>query len=328
VWTSLEQAAEQILSHLVTQLPFAGAGCLSGSSNGFGFELSQRARHFVKAIGPETTHDRPIFCTRIRKQLDASREGWVRAHMICKDSQRMPFGTYLCFATTGLIFHHMNQRQQFDRSLALADPVRAIRAVSLDPWLKTRLKLADGREMTPLQIQFEYLEQCERFNNGGNGPDWGGEAVKHWRETLETLEQNPMRLANRLDPYMKLALFNHELNRAHYTWSHLRLALKQLFTLRKTFPANILKSIIEREDQVIPEELKPAFQQFQQRHRRLDSDLLQFAGRMQVLGTSITLGVCTTGLKSRGRNVVLTEPEVRKHLRTAPSEQGLRSRHS
>lgn len=325
-WIPLEQAAGQILSHLVTQLPFAGAGCLSANSNGFGFELSQRARHFVKAVGSETTHDRPIFCTRIRKQLDVSTDGWVRAHMICKDSQRMSFGTYLSFATTGLIFHFMNQRRNFENRLTLADPVQSIRAVSVDPWLKTRLKLADGGEMTPLEIQFEYLEQCERFQNGGNGPDWGSEALRHWRETLETLEQNPMRLAGRLDPYMKLALFDHELARANFTWSQLRSALEQLYYMRSRFVLKAMNHLIERHHDAIPAEYQSAFAQFKSRYPNYDPDLLRFAGRMQVLEHQYhTLGGLYDQLGQAGyvERVVLTEDEIQRAITEPP--QGSRA---
>src|SRR5688572_26197507 len=57
-WIPLTQAAEYLVPHLVTRLPYAGAGRLSSHADGFGFELSQRARHLVRVVGAETTHDR------------------------------------------------------------------------------------------------------------------------------------------------------------------------------------------------------------------------------------------------------------------------------
>ena len=67
-WIPLESAAEQLIPHLVSRLPYAAAGCLSAAAHG-GFELSQRARHIRRKTGTETTRDRAIFCTRAMEIL-------------------------------------------------------------------------------------------------------------------------------------------------------------------------------------------------------------------------------------------------------------------
>ena len=38
----------------------------------------------------------------------------------------------------------------------------AVQAVSLDPWLRVRVPLMDGRRLTALEIQECYLAECER----------------------------------------------------------------------------------------------------------------------------------------------------------------------
>src|SRR4051812_30748819 len=87
-WTDANKAAEALLPHLVSRTIYAGAGCLSGYAGAQGFELSQRARHIQIPVGSDTTSDRPLFGTRIRKVSDASAvQGWTRAHLISKDSQ-------------------------------------------------------------------------------------------------------------------------------------------------------------------------------------------------------------------------------------------------
>ena len=74
-------------------------------------------RHLVHDIGPETTHSRSIFCTRVRKTTDSSSSGWTRCHLIAKDSQRAPLGIYLTFGTTGLLFWILNHGGKVGRGL-------------------------------------------------------------------------------------------------------------------------------------------------------------------------------------------------------------------
>src|SRR5262245_20921357 len=147
-WQPLDKVAPMMIPYLVSRMIYAGAGCLSARPTGIGFELSQRARHIVQVIGHETTSNRPIFCTRIRKAADISRTGWVRAHLITKDSQRSPFGIYLTFGTAGLLFLLINEGRKVGEGLVLAEPVKAIQAISLDPSLSVRVRLVDGRQLT------------------------------------------------------------------------------------------------------------------------------------------------------------------------------------
>src|SRR5262249_7706420 len=151
-----------LLGHLVSRVFYAGSGILAHRDGGTGFELSQRARHLVKVTGGETTSSRPLFGTRVRKPSDISSAGWVRAHLICKDSQRSPFAVYLTMGTTGLLFHLLSTPRAVGHNLAPKHPIAAVRTVSQDRWLTTQIALEDGRRLTALEIQWEYLEGCER----------------------------------------------------------------------------------------------------------------------------------------------------------------------
>jgi proteasome accessory factor A len=227
-WVHTDRVGPQLMRHLVSRMVYAGAGCLSARPAGMGFELSQRARHLLVATGSETTSNRAIFCTRTRKAADYAKEGWTRVHLICKDSQRAGLGIYLTFGTTGLLFLLMNAGHVVGRGLQLADPVQAVQTVSLDPWLRARVPLADGRKLTALEIQECYLGECERAVRGGDFPDWVPPVLRHWRTTLEALAGDPLRLADRLDSYCKLLIFDHEVRRAGYTWADLHAALRTL----------------------------------------------------------------------------------------------------
>src|SRR6185437_13221606 len=243
-WAPVLHAASALIPHLVSRIVYAGAGCLSIHPASGGFELSQRARHLVRAIGTETVRDRAIFCHRLRKAADSGAGGWTRLHLISKDSQRAPFGTYLTFGTTGLLVLLLNAGRKIGAGLELADPVRAIRTISCDPWLRrARVPLRDGRRLTALEIQSCYLEECEREVYQGSFPVWASELLRHWRETLAALTRDPLGLADRLDAYCKLRLYERALRRTGYGWNDLHAALGDLAALRQHYPARVVQAV-------------------------------------------------------------------------------------
>jgi hypothetical protein len=284
-WIPLEKAAAQLIPHLVSRLPYAGAGYLSAHPDGMGFELSQRARHMTRATGVETTHDRAIFCTRVRKPSDRSQAGWTRTNLISKDSQRCSFSVYLCYGVTSLLFMVMNEGHQIGRKVQLKNSVSSMRAISLDPWLQTNVPLANGRHATAIDIQREYLREITPYVESGDFPDWTAEVLHHWSTTLDQLESNPQRLSNRLDAYVKLALFEHQLSRAGLSWGELCQSLQVLEQLRCIAPEAVIRALLHETANTLCDEHKALFSQLakmnQSKHIRLDH--LRFAVRLQAL---------------------------------------------
>ncbi len=323
-WERTDRVVEQMVPHIVSRLIYAGAGCLSGRPGCEGFELSQRARHLTKVFGSETTSNRPIFGTRIRKVADYDPHKWTRVHLIAKDSQRAPFGIYLTFGTTGLLFLLVNAGQTVGKGLALADPVRAAQTIACDPWLRSKVPLADGRRLTALEIQFAYLEECELALEIGDFPPWAYEVLHHWRQTLEDLKQDPLRLADRLDPYCKLLIYGHELRRAGYTWLELHAALASLTDLRKRYPVDVVRALLAENPLSLAMEGRAL-------HARaaLDAraslpgtlDRLRFAVRLQALELNYhELDGLHDRLATAGqfRSVVLTREEVETATQEPP----------
>ena len=66
----------------------------------------------------------------------------------------------------------------------------------------------------------------------------------HWRQTLADLERDPLRLADRLDPYAKLLIYSHELNKAGFAWADLRDALGRLADLRANYSEAVLPAVL------------------------------------------------------------------------------------
>jgi hypothetical protein len=322
-WVAAEAAAPQLVPHLVSRTAYAGSGALTAHSEGLGFELSQRARHLCNVTGGDTTGERAIFTTRVREDYDGE-GGWLRVHLIGKDSQRSPFGAYLTFATTGLLIEMLNRGYTVGAGLALAEPVRALRTISLDPWLRTRVALADGRHLTALEIQESYLAECERALERGGLPEWAPAAVRHWRETLAGLAKGPLRLADRLDPYCKLLIYEHELLRVGYDWPDLRDALVRLKALRAGHAEEVVAAVLAGSAAGLAGEAAAEYGQALATSGAGEERVLErlrFAVRLQALDFQYhELGGLYDALRTAGRvrSVVAGAPDVERATREAP----------
>ncbi len=324
LWVRADRAAEQLVPHVVSRLIYAGAGCLSGRPGCEGFDLSQRARHLRQVVGIDTTSNRPIFGTRLRKASDHGAGNWTRAHLIAKDSQRAPFGIYLTFGTTGLLFALVNAGRKVGQGLALADPVKAAQTIACDPWLRARVPLADGRKLTALDIQEAYLAQCECAAPSDALPEWAPEVIGHWRATLEALRADPLRLAGRLDPYCKLLVFGHELRRAGYSWADLHGALALLGRLRERYTPDVIRALLAETPWALPTEARALHAAAAAEARAGQPgvlDRLRFAIRLQALELNYhELGGLYDRLAAAGQvdPVVLTPADVERATREAP----------
>jgi hypothetical protein len=183
--------------------------------------------------------------------------GWTRAHLISKDSQRAPLGIYLTFGTTGLLFWMLNQGFRPRKPLVLANAVTAVHAVSLDPHLHKPLPMADGRQLTPIEIQRHYLADCEAFALTHELPAWGAEVLSHWRAVLSVLSEDPLRLAGKLDAYTKLAIYEHQCRRAGYEWPDVQRAMLLLSRLRQGYPERVVQALITHDASVLSAEHQP-----------------------------------------------------------------------
>lgn len=89
--------------------------------------------------------------------------------------------------------------------LELADPVAAFRSVSR-AWGRP-VALADGRSMTPLDVQNAFWEACSRFV-GEQGYPEGAELIEAWRGVLDDLAKGPEAVADRVEWAARLELLD------------------------------------------------------------------------------------------------------------------------
>src|SRR5690606_34292295 len=107
-----------------------------------------------------------------------------------------------------------------------ADPVAAVRAISHDPSLRTTVPLADGRELTAVQIQRAHLEALAAVADGAD--EETAQVLASWGEILDLLEQDPMLAATRVEWVAKLQLLERYRARHELEWSDPRMHMIDL----------------------------------------------------------------------------------------------------
>jgi proteasome accessory factor A len=215
----------QLTPFFVTRQVFCGAGRVGIGQDGHqhGFQISQRADFFEVEVGLETTLKRPIINTRDEPHADA--EKYRRLHVILGDANLAELSTFLKVGTTSLVLA-MIEGGWLSDDLRIAEPVRELRAISHDPSLQHKVRLADGRQLTAVQVQREYLDRARKFVDDRQGADADAQTVQvleEWESVLDRLADDPMQLAGELDWVAKLRLLNGFRERDGLEWSSARL---------------------------------------------------------------------------------------------------------
>jgi proteasome accessory factor A len=220
-----------IVKHLtpffVSRQVVTGAGRVGIGQDGrkHGFQISQRADFFEVEVGLETTLKRPIINTRDEPHADP--EKYRRLHVIIGDANLSEIATYLKVGTTSLVLAMIEERF-IGRDLTVDTPVAALRAVSHDPTLTRTVTLADGRKLTGVQLQLEYLDLAKKYVEDRYGSDADAQTVDvlaRWEAVLDRLEHDPMSLADQLDWVAKLKLLEQYRSRDGLEWDDAKLQL-------------------------------------------------------------------------------------------------------
>ncbi|MGR6914260.1 Pup--protein ligase [[Actinomadura] parvosata] len=188
------QLADVLIPFLVTRQIICGAGKVLQTPRGAVYCVSQRAEHIWEGVSSATTRSRPIINTRDEPHGDAER--FRRLHVIVGDSNMSETTMLLKVGATDLVLR-MVEAGIVLRDLSLENPIRAIREVSHDMTGRRRVRLANGREASALDIQQEYLGKAKDFVDRR-----GGDAVAHrvldlWERTLRAVETGNLDMVSR-----------------------------------------------------------------------------------------------------------------------------------
>ena len=214
-----QELRERLVPFLATRPIFAGAGAVSSDPRGTGFELSARARFLKHTTSSESTRERGIWHS---KDEPLSAGGYARLHNLSGDSLMSEFGLYLRAGTFVLLVAALQAGCEVGKGLALVQPVAAMQAVSRGFGDGIRLDLGDGRRLTAVEIQTEYLRQVRPFAEGASAPEWMADVCRKWESVLGAIQQGSDALCSLLDAYAKRAVYGKTLERQGLTWEGLR----------------------------------------------------------------------------------------------------------
>jgi proteasome accessory factor A len=222
----LARYSEVLIPFFVTRQIFAGAGKVLQSARGATYSISQRAEHIWEGVSSATTRSRPIINTRDEPHADAER--YRRLHVIVGDSNMSEQATFLKIGTASILLRMLERPGTVLRDMTLENPIRAIREISHDPTCTRKIRLANGREMSALEIQQAYAERALRFAELNPLPPEEQRALELWQDTLVKLETDRDALSGRVDWVTKLELIEAYCARHQIGLSHPRVAMIDL----------------------------------------------------------------------------------------------------
>src|ERR1043165_3077627 len=196
--------ADILIPFLVTRQLICGAGKVLQTPRGAVYCLSQRAEHIWEGVSSATTRSRPIINTRDEPHADAER--YRRLHVIVGDSNMNEVTTLLKVGSADLVLRMIESGVAM-RDLTLENPIRAIREGSQDLTGRRKVRLANGREASALQIQQEYLMKAADFVERRGGDETAKRVVELWGRVLAAVEaENLSAVEREIDWVAKLKL--------------------------------------------------------------------------------------------------------------------------
>lgn len=225
--TQFEKIVQSLVPFLVTRQIFAGSGKVGTDNKGdpAPYQISQRADFFETLIDLNTMAKRPIMNTRDEPHADPKQ--FRRLHVIVGDANMAEFTTYLKIGTTSLVLQMINNHHDIP-GLELENPLQAIKTVSRDITLKKTIRLTNGKEYTPVEIQRAYLEEAYKYFGNSERDPAVYEILGYWEDTLEKLEKNPSELCRKIDWLIKYELINNYREKKGYEWDNPKLVMMDL----------------------------------------------------------------------------------------------------
>lgn len=184
-----------LLPFFVTRQIFAGAGKVGveGEPHRPIYQLSQRADFIAVEASVDTLHNRPIVNTR--DEPHATPRQYRRLHVIVGDANMSEWATAMKVGVTSLVIGLLELGWR--PTLAIDNPVRAIKEVSRDPSLRWLVRLKDGRTMPAIDVQRRYLAAAkEKLAGSTEDADW---TLAEWEAVLDDLERSVVATADRID---------------------------------------------------------------------------------------------------------------------------------
>jgi len=215
-----------LIPFLVSRQIYAGAGKVLQTARGAIYCVSQRAEHIWEGVSSATTRSRPIINTRDEPHADAER--YRRLHVIVGDSNMSEYTTFLKVGVCSILLRMLEDPSVVLRDMTLENPIRAIREISHDMTCRRKVRLANGREVSALDIQSEYLQRALRYAETKGFNELETKALEMWEHCLTAIESDPLKLDRECDWVIKYKLIEAYRERNELPLAHPRVALMDL----------------------------------------------------------------------------------------------------
>ena len=189
--------AEVLIPFFVSRQIFTGAGKVLQTARGATFSMAQRAEHIWEGVSSATTRSRPIINTRDEPHADA--EKYRRLHVIVGDSNMSEYTTFVKVGSAACMLRMLEDPTVVLRDMTLENPIRAIRDISHDISCRRKVRLANSREVSALDIQREYLDRALRYADTKGFPPMEQKALEMWEHCISTIENDPLKLDREVD---------------------------------------------------------------------------------------------------------------------------------
>lgn len=196
--------ASNLIPFLISRQIYAGAGKVLNTARGPIYSISQRADHIWEGVSSATTRSRPIINSRDEPHADA--ESFRRLHVIVGDSNMSEYTTFLKIGVVACVLRMLEDPTMSFRDLSLENPIRAIRDISHDMTCRRRVQLANGREISALDIQREFLDAALNYADRRGFNEEEMLALRMWEHCITTIEDDPLKLDREIDWVIKYKL--------------------------------------------------------------------------------------------------------------------------
>ncbi len=217
--------AEQLIPFLVTRQIYSGAGKVFHTQGDTHYFISQRAQHIYQKISGTTTNDRSIINTRDEPHAD--REKFRRLHVIVGDSNMSEYTNFLKVGTCAVLLQ-MIEDHFINKDFALRNPVKAIKDISYDVTCRRKLRLDNGKEVSPIDVQREYCEMAQQYMERYPLSEQLKRSVHMWQEVLDALADDPDKLDTKVDWVIKRKMIRNWIEHKGASWSDPRVFMLDL----------------------------------------------------------------------------------------------------
>ncbi len=166
------------------------------------FQLSQRADHILKTIASRVRFNRALINPKWEHFY--SHEGMTRLHLLFGESNQNEYAYALKIGTTMLVLR-LAEDHLIDSKWTMNHPLRTLREVSRDASYRWLVEMSDGKTMTAIDLQREYLAMAQIYRGESEQTDW---ILQEWESTLDGLAKDPLAMGDRIDWVAKLSIVN------------------------------------------------------------------------------------------------------------------------